>query len=84
MGGLLLTAGVFAAIVAAVSGAAVVVVAGALALAAALPHGHPLAGRLRHFAARVPGSVWYLACRLDLLVFIGILAAGAVLTLVFS
>lgn len=84
MTGLLLTAGVFAMIVVAVSAAAILVVAGTLAMAAALPHGHPAAGKLRSFARTVPGSVWSLACRLDMLVFMGALAAGVVVTFVYS
>lgn len=84
MTGLLLTVGVFVATVAVVSGAAVLVTAGSLAMAAVLPRGHAAAARLRALASKIPGSVGSLACRLDLLVFMGALAAGAVLTLALS
>lgn len=84
MTGIVLSVGVFAAVVFAVSCAAVLLIVCSLAIAAALPHGHPGADRIRQFASKVPGSIWRTACRLDALIFFGAIVAAAVLTIVFS
>lgn len=84
MTGIVLSVGVFTAIVFAVSCVAILLIGCSLAMAAALPHGHPRADRIRQFASKVPGSIWHMACRLDALIFFGAIVAAAVLTIVFS
>ena len=84
MTGIVLSVGVFTAIVVAVSCVAILLIGCSLAMAAALPHGHPRADRIRQFASKVPGSIWHMACRLDALIFFGAIVAAAVLTIVFS
>ena len=84
MTGIVLSVSVFAAVVFAVSCAGFLLIGCSLAIAAALPHGHPRADRIRQFASRVPGSIWHIACRLDALIFFGAIVAAAVLTVVFS
>ena len=84
MTGIVLSVGVFTAIVVAVSCVAILLIGCSLAMAAALPHGHRSADRVRQFASKVPGSIWHMACRLDALIFFGAIVAAAVLTIVFS
>lgn len=84
MDGFVLSIGVFVAVVAAVACMAALLTAGCLAVAVALPHGHPGADRLRAFAASVPKAIWRAARRLDASLTLGAVAAAVAAALFLS
>jgi len=84
MDGLLLPLALFAAVAAAVVGAAALLVAGAVLAAALLPRGAPLADDLRRFAGEVPRRAWQAVGLLDGLVFEAAVVLAVVLAFVLS
>jgi hypothetical protein len=80
MNGVLLSLIVFAAVAAAVSCVAALLVTGALGATAFLPRGTPLADGLRRFAGEVPRYVWHMVRMLNGLVFAVAAAVAVVLT----
>ena len=84
MTGVFLLLVAFAAVLATVFGAAVLLIAGSLTAAAVLPRAHPVGDQLRAFAGKIPRSIWHVTCRLDALIFVGALVLAAILTVVYS
>ncbi|MFZ4289141.1 hypothetical protein [Variovorax sp. HJSM1_2] len=74
----------FVALIAVAAGVGAVLIAGALALAAMLPQGHPQVERLRTFASMAPQKAWRLAMALDTVFWVGLFAVFAYLTFKYN
>lgn len=84
MDALLFSLAIAATSLAVVFGFALLMTVACLVSAAVLPHGHPMADKLRSFPSVLFKSSWRLATRLDALLFMLFLVACVILTIYYS
>jgi hypothetical protein len=84
MDALLFSLAIGATSLAVVFGLAFLMSVACLVAAAALPHGHPMANKLRSFPSFLSKSSWRLVTRLDALLFMAFLVVCMILTIYYA